>query len=113
MQPSSFGDDDDRPRDPATKAPDRGVRSFRLSPPFSPHSFRLIDSHRAPLPRLIFGDKEPSYEELNRRVNPLVHRLIALVIKPESRVGIAAERSIRRAGRVCCPARSAAFNVLG
>ncbi|WP_148906934.1 amino acid adenylation domain-containing protein, partial [Nitrosomonas communis] len=43
---------------------------------------------------LIFNDTELSYAELNRRANRLAHRLIALGIKPESRVGIAVERSI-------------------
>ncbi|PSJ18787.1 non-ribosomal peptide synthetase [Nitrosomonas supralitoralis] len=43
---------------------------------------------------LIFGDTELSYGELNRRANQLAHQLIALGVKPESRVGIAVERSI-------------------
>ncbi|MCO6435013.1 condensation domain-containing protein, partial [Nitrosomonas nitrosa] len=43
---------------------------------------------------LIFGGTELSYAQLNRRANRLAHRLIALGIQPESRVGIAVERSI-------------------
>ena len=43
---------------------------------------------------LIFGDTELSYAELNRRANRLAHRLIALGVKPETKVGIAVERSI-------------------
>ncbi|MDP1787400.1 amino acid adenylation domain-containing protein [Nitrosomonas sp.] len=43
---------------------------------------------------LIFEDTELSYAELNRQVNRLAHQLIALGVKPESRVGIAVERSI-------------------
>ncbi|MER0215500.1 MAG: amino acid adenylation domain-containing protein, partial [Nitrosomonas sp.] len=43
---------------------------------------------------LIFQDTELSYTQLNQRANQLTHRLIALGVKPESRVGIAAERSI-------------------
>ncbi|GKS69671.1 non-ribosomal peptide synthase domain TIGR01720/amino acid adenylation domain-containing protein [Nitrosomonas sp. PY1] len=43
---------------------------------------------------LIFQDKELSYAHLNRCANRLAHRLIALGVKPESRVGIALERSI-------------------
>ncbi|GJL71077.1 MAG: hypothetical protein NMNS01_02760 [Nitrosomonas sp.] len=43
---------------------------------------------------LIFGETALSYAELNRLANRLAHQLIALGIKPESRVGIAVERSI-------------------
>ena len=43
---------------------------------------------------LIFQDTELSYVKLNQRANQLAHHLIALSIKPESRVGIALERSI-------------------
>ncbi|SEO70549.1 non-ribosomal peptide synthetase [Nitrosovibrio sp. Nv6] len=43
---------------------------------------------------LIFGDIKLSYAELNRRANRLAHRLIALGVEPETRVGIAVERSI-------------------
>ena len=43
---------------------------------------------------LIFGDTELSYGELNRRSNRLAHRLIGLGVEPETKVGIAVERSI-------------------
>uniref|UniRef100_UPI000369A9F0 non-ribosomal peptide synthetase n=1 Tax=Variovorax atrisoli TaxID=3394203 RepID=UPI000369A9F0 len=43
---------------------------------------------------LVFGDESLSYGELNAKANRLAHRLIALGVKPESRVGIAVERSI-------------------
>ncbi|MGC4088926.1 MAG: amino acid adenylation domain-containing protein [Polyangiaceae bacterium] len=43
---------------------------------------------------LIFGQQELSYAELNRRANRLAHRLIALGVKPEVKVGLGVERSI-------------------
>jgi amino acid adenylation domain-containing protein len=43
---------------------------------------------------VIFDDLELSYADLNRRANRLAHRLIRLGIKPETRVGIAVERSV-------------------
>src|SRR5256884_423080 len=43
---------------------------------------------------LVFGDQVLSYDQLNRRANQLAHRLMALGVRPETRVGIAMERSI-------------------
>ncbi|MET0497199.1 MAG: non-ribosomal peptide synthase/polyketide synthase [Steroidobacteraceae bacterium] len=43
---------------------------------------------------LVFGDETLTYAALNRRANRLAHRLIAMGVKPETRVGIAAQRSI-------------------
>ncbi|MFM9432981.1 amino acid adenylation domain-containing protein [Janthinobacterium sp. CG_23.3] len=45
-------------------------------------------------PALLFGDDTLTYAELNARANRLAHRLIAMDVKPETRVGIAVERSI-------------------
>ncbi|MGC4088931.1 MAG: amino acid adenylation domain-containing protein [Polyangiaceae bacterium] len=45
-------------------------------------------------PALVFGDLVLSYDELNRRANRLAHRLIALGVGPEVRVGVALERSV-------------------
>ncbi|MFL9869920.1 amino acid adenylation domain-containing protein, partial [Paraburkholderia fungorum] len=45
-------------------------------------------------PALLFGDVTVSYGELNMRANRVAHRLMALGVKPEMRVGIAAERSV-------------------
>ena len=42
---------------------------------------------------VIFGDEVLAYGELNARANCLAHRLIARGVKPETRVGIALERS--------------------
>ncbi|MDP1788675.1 condensation domain-containing protein, partial [Nitrosomonas sp.] len=58
---------------------------------------RLIErqvNDRPDATALIFGDTELSYAQLNGRANRLAHQLIALGVKPESRVGIAVERSI-------------------
>ncbi|MFC4314149.1 amino acid adenylation domain-containing protein [Steroidobacter flavus] len=57
---------------------------------------RMIEAQAARRPRAVafcFNDCELSYGELNRRANRLAHRLIALGVKPETRVGIAVERS--------------------
>ncbi|MEE4461420.1 amino acid adenylation domain-containing protein, partial [Azotobacter chroococcum] len=43
---------------------------------------------------LIFDDQQLSCAELNRRANRLAHRLIALGVAPETRVGIFVERSL-------------------
>ncbi|MCE8024896.1 non-ribosomal peptide synthase/polyketide synthase [Billgrantia aerodenitrificans] len=43
---------------------------------------------------LVFEDQSLSYAELNTRANQLAHYLIGLGVRPETRVGIAAERSI-------------------
>ncbi|MBT2787103.1 MULTISPECIES: non-ribosomal peptide synthetase [unclassified Halomonas] len=43
---------------------------------------------------VVFEDQSLSYTELNDRANRLAHYLIGLGVKPETRVGIAAERSI-------------------
>ncbi|ELY22071.1 non-ribosomal peptide synthetase [Vreelandella titanicae] len=43
---------------------------------------------------LVFEDQSLSYTELNIRANRLAHYLIGLGVKPETRVGIAMERSI-------------------
>ncbi|MCC7090626.1 MAG: AMP-binding protein, partial [Nitrosomonas sp.] len=58
---------------------------------------RLIDRRVTEQPdavALIFEDIELSYAQLNRRANQLAYRLMALGAKPESRVGIAIERSV-------------------
>ena len=72
-----------------------GVNERRYDPAEPVH--RLIERQAAERPdatALIFGDTELSYAQLNDRANRLAHRLIALGVKPETRVGIAVERSI-------------------
>ena len=46
---------------------------------------------------LVFEDQSLNYTELNARANQLAHYLIGLGVKPETRVGIAVERSIEMA----------------
>ncbi|MFS2054307.1 amino acid adenylation domain-containing protein, partial [Variovorax sp. CT11-76] len=43
---------------------------------------------------LLFADEALSFAELNRRANRLAHRLVALGVRPDARVGIAMERSV-------------------
>ncbi|MBT2337374.1 AMP-binding protein, partial [Variovorax paradoxus] len=43
---------------------------------------------------LLFGDEALSFDELNQRANRLAHRLIALGVKPDMRVGIVMQRSV-------------------
>uniref|UniRef100_UPI002027FA67 amino acid adenylation domain-containing protein n=1 Tax=Caballeronia sp. INDeC2 TaxID=2921747 RepID=UPI002027FA67 len=59
--------------------------------------FRGFERHAASYPddiALVFGDTPVSYGELNARANALAHSLIAQGVSVESKVGIAAERSI-------------------
>ncbi|MDQ0606974.1 amino acid adenylation domain-containing protein [Variovorax sp. W1I1] len=43
---------------------------------------------------LLFGEQALSFAELDRRANRLAHRLVALGVKPDMRVGIVMERSV-------------------
>ncbi|CAD5277416.1 MULTISPECIES: AMP-binding protein [Halomonadaceae] len=57
----------------------------------------LIEHQAASTPEaiaLIFDDQHLSYAELNARANQLAHYLIGLGVRPETRVGLAMERSI-------------------
>ncbi|WGI26272.1 amino acid adenylation domain-containing protein [Halomonas alkaliantarctica] len=57
----------------------------------------LIELQAAATPEttaLVFEEQSLSYTELNIRANRLAHYLIGLGVKPETRVGIAVERSI-------------------
>jgi amino acid adenylation domain-containing protein/non-ribosomal peptide synthase protein (TIGR01720 family) len=58
---------------------------------------RRIERHareRADAVALVCGEERLRYGELNARANRLAHRLIAMGVVPEARVGLAAERSI-------------------
>ncbi|WP_159053534.1 MULTISPECIES: non-ribosomal peptide synthetase [unclassified Halomonas] len=58
---------------------------------------QLIEQQASEAPEttaLIFNDHSFSYSELNTRANRLAHYLIDLGVRPETRVGIAMERSI-------------------
>ena len=58
---------------------------------------QLFERRAAEVPRsvaLVFADQELTYEALNARANQLGHRLRALGVGPEIRVGLLVERSI-------------------
>ena len=72
-----------------------GVNATRYSDAQPVH--RLIERQARVHPEavaLLFGDEALTYAELNARANRLAHRLIALGVGPEVKVGIAVERSI-------------------
>ena len=57
----------------------------------------LIEQQAAETPKstaLVFKDQSLSYAELNARANRLAHYLIGMGVRPETRVGIAVERSV-------------------
>ena len=72
-----------------------GVNAKRHAPVQPVH--RVIEQQvraHPDAPALAFGDELLSYAQLNARANRLAHRLIALGVKPETRVGVSMERSI-------------------
>ncbi|WGI26271.1 amino acid adenylation domain-containing protein [Halomonas alkaliantarctica] len=72
-----------------------GVNSYQH--PNTQPVHHLIERHTEVTPEataLVFEDQSLSYAELNTRANQLAHYLIELGVKPETRVGIAIERSI-------------------
>ena len=74
---------------------DWGSRAATDSPVEPIH--HVIERQAAATPEataLVFEDQSLNYTELNTRANQLAHYLIGLGVKPETRVGIALERSI-------------------
>ncbi|RZT39145.1 non-ribosomal peptide synthetase [Cupriavidus agavae] len=63
------------------------------SPEPAHHQIARHAAHRPDAIALRHGEAVMTYGELDRRANRLAHRLIALGVRPEGRVGIALERS--------------------
>jgi len=81
--------------DEQLKLQEWGVNTQRY--PNAQPTHQLIEQQAAVTPEataLVFEDESLSYAELNTRANQLAHYLIGLGVKPETRVGIAVERSI-------------------
>jgi amino acid adenylation domain-containing protein len=76
----------DAPATPGTQLDPQGEPVHRL---FEHHARTRPDATA-----LLFDDQALSYADLNARANRLAHRLVALGVRPESRVGVAAERSV-------------------
>ncbi|HEX5444986.1 MAG TPA: amino acid adenylation domain-containing protein, partial [Pirellulales bacterium] len=60
----------------------------------APELFAEQAARRPDAIALLFGDQSLTYGELNRRANQLAHYLRSLGVGPETRVGLALERSI-------------------
>ncbi|AWM93341.1 non-ribosomal peptide synthetase [Pseudomonas sp. 31-12] len=82
-------------------APERAQQLVEWNPAFTAAQkplcvHQLIEAQadiRPDATALIFNDLELSFDQLNRRANQLAHRLRALGIGPEVRVGLAMQRS--------------------
>ncbi|MDR9754671.1 amino acid adenylation domain-containing protein [Pseudomonas sp. SZMC_28357] len=82
-------------------AAERAQQLLEWNPPFSVSEnplavHQLIEAQVVARPHataLIFNDVTLSFDELNRRANQLAHRLRALQVGPEVRVGLAMQRS--------------------
>ncbi|WP_223514289.1 non-ribosomal peptide synthase/polyketide synthase [Pseudomonas sp. GL-B-19] len=82
-------------------APERAQQLVEWNPAFTATEtplcvHQLIEAQAVIRPdatALIFNDLELSFDQLNRRANQLAHRLRALGIGPEVRVGLAMQRS--------------------
>jgi amino acid adenylation domain-containing protein len=73
----------------AVPSPDLGLQGGPVHRLFEHHARTRPDATA-----LLFDDQALNYAELNARANRLAHQLVALGVRPESRVGIAAERSV-------------------
>ena len=76
----------------ALVATGRAARSFPVAERIH-ERFARRAAERPDAPAVTFGGTTLSYGELDARANRLAHRLIALGVGPETRVGIALERS--------------------
>ncbi|HEU0302377.1 MAG TPA: amino acid adenylation domain-containing protein [Longimicrobium sp.] len=76
----------------ALVAAGRGGRASGVQAP-AHRRFERRAAERPDAPAVAWGDAALSYGELNARANRLAHRLRALGVGPETRVGIALERS--------------------
>ncbi|MGJ7517642.1 non-ribosomal peptide synthase/polyketide synthase [Pseudomonas baetica] len=82
-------------------APERAQQLIEWNPAFTAEQnplcvHQLIEAQAEIRPHataLIFNDLELTFDQLNRRANQLAHRLRALGIGPEVRVGLAMQRS--------------------
>jgi amino acid adenylation domain-containing protein/non-ribosomal peptide synthase protein (TIGR01720 family) len=82
--------------DPADILEQRAWGDSRWHGPAHEPVHRIIErqARRSPqAPALVFGALVLDYAELNARANRLANRLIALGVRPETRVGLAVERS--------------------
>jgi amino acid adenylation domain-containing protein/non-ribosomal peptide synthase protein (TIGR01720 family) len=77
----------------ALLAAGRATRAFPVAERIHAR-FERRAAARPDAPAVTFGAETLTYGELNARANRLAHRLVALGVGPETRVGIALERSI-------------------
>ncbi|WP_418515014.1 amino acid adenylation domain-containing protein [Delftia sp. PS-11] len=70
-------------------------RPLLAEPALLHERFGTVAGQQAQALALTCGSAQLTYAELNTRANRLAHRLIALGVRPETRVGIAMQRSVQ------------------